>query len=201
MEPLAGFHCYSVLKHVVTRKQGEEEAIGSHRDEFDWLLSREIPHLRRYARALVKDPVFADDLVQDCLERALRKWRLWTPRGHLRSWLFRMLFRVYLNQKQQARRGAADLALEDSLEPVSNAAPHSLRVEIRETAKALDALPEDQRAAILLVALEDMNYDEAAWILNVPIGTLRSRLSRAREALRAAARTAEPESPPLRRIK
>lgn len=165
------------------------------------MLSREIPHLRRYARALAKDPVLADDLVQDCLERALRKWRLWKPKGRMRSWLFRMLFRVYLNQKHQIRRKAADITLEDGPEPVSETAPPSIGVEIRETAQAVDDLPEHQRAAILLVALEDMNYDEAAWILNVPVGTLRSRLSRARETLRNVARVAEPESPPLRRIK
>jgi len=182
-------------------RQCEERVINSRRDDFDWMLSREIPHLRRYARALAQDPVLADDLVQDCLERALRKWRLWKPKGRMRSWLFRMLFRVYLNQKDQISRKAADLTLEDGPEPVSETAHPSVAVEIRETARAVDDLPEHQRAAILLVALEDMNYDEAAWILNIPVGTLRSRLSRARETLRDAARVAEPESPPLRRVK
>lgn len=171
------------------------------RDEFDWLLSGEIPHLRRYAHALVRDPVLADDLVQDCLERALRKWWLWRPHGRMRSWLFRMLYRIYLNQGPKRRRDAGAVPLDDGAEPVSSSAGHSLTVELQETAAALDALPDDQRAAIVLVALEGMNYDEAAWVLSIPVGTLRSRLSRGREALRAATRDAQPEETRLRRVK
>lgn len=178
-----------------------EAAIGTRRDEFDWLLSREIPHLRRYAFALVHDPVSADDLVQDCLERALRKWWLWKPSGRIRSWLFRMLYRIYLNQAGTRRRDAALLPLADNHELVSVMSRQSLAIELREIGSAINRLPDDQRAAILLVALEDVNYDEAAWILGIPVGTLRSRLSRGRETLRAAASDEEPEEIPLRRVK
>lgn len=171
------------------------------RDEFDWLLSREIPHLRRYAHALAHDPVLADDLVQDCLERALRKWWLWRPHGRMRSWLFRMLYRIYLNQRPKHRRDARAVPFDDGVEPAANSASHSLTLEIRETAAAIDELPDDQRSAILLVALEGMNYDEAAWVLSIPVGTLRSRLSRGREALRAVTRDAQPEPAHLRRVK
>lgn len=157
--------------------------------------------MRRYAFALVNDPVFADDLVQDCLERALRKWWLWKPKGRMRSWLFRMLYRVYLNQRRKYRRDAAMLPLTDGHEPISGAAPQGLTVELREIAVAIDGLPDDQRAAILLVVLEGTDYDEAAWILDIPVGTLRSRLSRGREALRAATGGAAPERTHLRRVK
>ncbi len=175
--------------------------IGTRREEFDWLLSREIPHLRRYAYALVHDPVSADDLVQDCLERALRKWRLWKPNGRIRSWLFRMLYRVYLNQNTRRRRDAALLPLTAGREPASTFREQDLTVELRDIGSAIDRLPDEQRAAILLVALEDVNYDEAAWILGVPVGTLRSRLSRGRETLRDATPVAGPDEIRLRRVK
>lgn len=171
------------------------------RDDFDWLLSREVPHLRRYACALVNDPVLADDLVQDCLERALRKWRLWRPSGRIRSWLFRMLYRIYLNQAGKHRRDSAMLPLSEGHEPAAATAHQGLTVEVREIGSAMDRLPDDQRAAILLVALEGVNYDEAAWILGIPVGTLRSRLSRGRESLRSATSATAPEATPLRRVK
>lgn len=179
----------------------QEAVIGTRRDEFDWLLSREIPHLRRYAYALVNDRAFADDLVQDCLERALRKWWLWQPKGRLRSWLFRMLYRVYLNQIKRRRRDSDALPLAEGREPVSETAHQSLTVEVKQIGAAIDGLPDDQRAAILLVALEGMGYDEAAWILGIPVGTLRSRLSRGREALRSVAGAGEPEAVRLRMVK
>lgn len=157
--------------------------------------------MRRYAFALVNDPVFADDLVQDCLEQALWKWWLWKPKGRMRSWLFRMLYRVYLNQRKKYRRDMAVLPLGDGHEPVSGAAPQGLTVELREIAVAIDGLPDDQRAAPLLVVLEGTDYDETAWILDIPVGTLRSRLSRGREAFRAATGDVEPGRSHLRRVK
>lgn len=165
------------------------------------MLSREIPHLRRYAHALVRDPVPADDLVQDCLERALQKWRLWRPKGSMRSWLFRMLYRIYLNQIPRQRRDAATVPLGDNLDPACRSATLSLTVEARQTAAAVDGLPDGQRVAVLLVALEGMSYEEAAWVLGIPVGTLRSRLSRGRETLRAATGDPIPEQAPLRRVK
>lgn len=157
--------------------------------------------MRRYAHALVNDPALADDLVQDCLERALRKWWLWRPKGRMRGWLFRMLYRIYLNQKPKRRRDAAQVPLSEGVDPISQTARQSLTVELHETATAIDELPDDQRSAVLLVALEGMNYDEAAWALSIPVGTLRSRLSRGREALRSATRDAGPARERLRRVK
>lgn len=177
------------------------------RDEFDWMLAAEIPHLRRYARTLAGHPAEADDLVQDCLERAMRKWRLWRGKARLRSWLFRMLYRQYLNGRRDNRHHDAAVPLEVVAEPPDrdNAGPSQL--EVRDTMRGLQTLPAAQREAIVLMAVEDLSYEEAAWVLRVPVGTLRSRLARGREQLRQL-QEAKPESeasaaeqPPLRRVK
>lgn len=168
--------------------------------QFEELLTAELPHLRRYALALTGGADAADDLVQDCVERALRKRRLWRPSGRLRSWLMRMLYRIHLNGRKRRgleraharRQGVAG-------EPAAAQRPE-LTHECHELIAALRELPEPQRAAILLVALEDVDYQEAAWILGIPVGTLRSRLSRGREALRQQTQT-EAETPVLRSVK
>lgn len=168
-------------------------------DDLKWLIAREIPHLRRYARALTRDAEEADDLVQDSLERALRKRHLWQRRGTLRGWLFRMLYHVHLNR----RRGESRRPIEPSADGVAaGSAPPAQEsyLECLRVADALDRLPASQRDAILLVSLEGMPYDEAAWILDIPIGTLRSRLSRGRDALRRSI-SARPKPTLLRRVK
>ncbi|MBD3650639.1 MAG: sigma-70 family RNA polymerase sigma factor [Alcanivorax sp.] len=150
---------------------------------FEQQICDQIPHLIRYATALCGDPGAADDLVQDCLERALRKRHLWRPSGRLRSWLFRMLYRLYINQRTSApvrkEQPRADAGLDQTV-----AADQEDHVECQQALEALDQLPTEQRAALLLVALENPGYREAARILGVRVGTLRSRLSRARETLR-----------------
>lgn len=166
-------------------------------EEIEWLLGREIPHLRRYALALMQHREAADDLVQDCLERALRKRHLWRYPGNVRSWLFRILYRLFVNQ--HARRGRT-VSLEDLGEGPAEPPRHEAGLACRDVVSALQRLPGEQRAAILLVALEGTPYDEAAHILDIPIGTLRSRLSRGREALRRMG-TGVPGQEPLRRVK
>jgi RNA polymerase sigma-70 factor, ECF subfamily len=153
-------------------------------DELQWLIAREIPHLRRYALALLRDTDAADDLVQDCLERALRKRCLWRRQGSMRSWLFRMLYNVFLNTKNSRQRERLTVPLEVIAPTMAESPRQEKYVECRNIAEALDQLPEPQYAAIILIALEGLSYDEAAWILRVPVGTLRSRLSRGRETLR-----------------
>jgi len=153
-------------------------------DELQGLIAREIPHLHRYALALMRNTDAADDLVQDCLERALRKQQLWQQQGSMRSWLFRMLYNVFLNTRNTRRRERLVVPLE-TIEPTMTESPRQEKyVEYRAIAQALDQLPEPQSAAIMLIAVQGLAYDEAAWILGVPVGTLRSRLSRGRETLR-----------------
>lgn len=153
-----------------------------------WLISREIPHLRRYARALARDRDEADDLVQDCLERAIRKRHQWRRRGSIRSWLFRTLYRTFINGQPRRTRERAQLPVDGPYEGIHERLREPPRQEDhlawQDMAAAFGRLPDQQRAALLLVALEGMSYDEAADILAVPVGTVRSRLSRAREALR-----------------
>jgi len=170
-----------------------------------WLIAREIPRLRRYALALVGDPVLADDLVQDTLERAIRKRHLWRRRGSLRSWLYRILYNVFLNQSAHRRRRRDEVDIDvvpEQAEPSSQ----DIRLEYKEIAVAMARLPAEQRAAIALVAIEGLAYDEASSILGIPIGTLRSRIARGRERLRELCpiEPAEPARPPtahLRRVK
>lgn len=141
-----------------------------------------IPRLRRYARALVGERSAADDLVQDTLERALNKLHLWKRGTDLRAWLFTVMHNVHVNQVR-SRREYATLdgdALELPVRPT-----HDVGLEARDLERMLARLPVEQREVLLLVVLEDMSYDEAAATLGIPIGTVMSRLSRAREKLRA----------------
>ena len=163
-------------------------------DELQWRITREIPHLHRYALALLRNPDAADDLVQDCLERALRKRQLWGRQGSMRRWLFRMLYNVFLNTRHTRRRDRLVVPLE-AVEPTMTESPRQEKyVECRAIAQGLNQLPAQQYAAIMLIALEGCAYNEAAWILGVPVGTLRSRLSRGRETLRTLTETYEHEA-------
>lgn len=144
-------------------------------------LIEHLPRLRRYARALTGDVMRADDLVQDTLERALSKLDLWQPGTDLRAWMFTLMHNVFLNQIRAHR--PADSALDEALDiPVSGGQMEALGA--RDIHAALARLPEPQREAMLLVGLEQFAYDEAARILGVPVGTVMSRLSRARERMR-----------------
>jgi RNA polymerase sigma-70 factor, ECF subfamily len=153
-------------------------------DGFDRDLVEQIPRLRRYARALTGDRGRADDLVQDTLERALKKFHLWRPGSDLRAWMFTIMHNVYVNQiRANSSTPVSTLDDEAALPPIR--ATQSDRLEILDLQMALARLPEDHREVLLLVGLEQMTYEEAAAVLNVPIGTVMSRLSRARERLRA----------------
>ena len=141
-----------------------------------------IPRLRRYARALVGDRAAADDLVQDTLERALNKLHLYRPGTDLRAWLFTVLHNVHVNQVRAAR--TAEPIAEDMVELAQRPLQHD-GLALRDLERALERLPAEQREVLLLVVLEDMSYEEAARTLGIPIGTVMSRLARAREKLRA----------------
>jgi len=141
-----------------------------------------IPALRRYARLLTGDRTRADDLVQDTLERACTKWSLWQPGSALRSWLLTLMHNLYLNQRRDWRHDESRASLDDveeaSHEPLTNAG------ERMDMSQALARMSPALREVLLLVVVEEYTYAEAASILDIPIGTVMSRLHRAREQLR-----------------
>jgi RNA polymerase sigma-70 factor (ECF subfamily) len=147
------------------------------------LIEGEIPRLRRYARALARDIARADDLVQSCLTRALAKQHLWQPGTDLRAWLFTILHNQHVNDVRRSVREGVTIAVEEA--PVLSVAPGAIAaLELRDLEAAIAKLAPEQRQVILLVGLEGMQYEEVALILGIPIGTVRSRLSRGREQLR-----------------
>jgi RNA polymerase sigma-70 factor (ECF subfamily) len=152
--------------------------------DFNKLLETEIPRLRRYARALTRDPVRADDLVQDCLVRAIAKQHLWQPETNLRAWLFTILHNQNINDIRRSIREETKIPAEEVTPPLTVACDPTSALQIRDLERALATLAAEQRQVILLVGLEGMRYEEVATILNIPIGTVRSRLSRGRETLR-----------------
>jgi RNA polymerase sigma factor (sigma-70 family) len=141
-----------------------------------------IPRLRRYARALVADRAAADDLVQDTLERAWSKRHLFRRGSDLRAWLFTVMHNVHVNKARAAR--PAQLLDEDMPELAQRPAQGE-GLMLRDLERALAQVPVEQREVLLLVVLEEMSYDEVARTLGIPLGTVMSRLSRAREKLRA----------------
>lgn len=150
--------------------------------DHDSLIAEQIPRLRRYARALTGERAAADDLVQDTLERALSRFHLWRRGSDMRAWLFTIMHNIFVNQARSRMRHpheALDGPAEDALhyrEPDWS--------DLRDIGEALAKLPVEQRTVVLLVGLEQFTYDEAARVLEVPIGTVMSRLSRARERMR-----------------
>ena len=142
-----------------------------------------IPRLRRYARALTGDRLMADDLVQDTLERAWTKRHLWREGSDLRAWMFTVMHNVYVNQ---VRSRIADAAVPLDIEALNVPAPGSPVdwLEVADIDAALRRLPGEQREVLLLVALEQFSYGEAAAALGIPVGTVMSRLFRARERVR-----------------
>jgi RNA polymerase sigma factor (sigma-70 family) len=156
-----------------------------------------IPRLRRYARALVADRSQADDLVQDTLERAWAKQHLFRRGTDLRAWLFTLMHNVHVNRVRATRSSDP---LDDSLPELQQSATQGDSLALRDMDRALARLPAEQREALLLVTLEDLSYEETAKALGVPIGTIMSRLSRAREKLRQIL-FAVPGEARLKRIK
>lgn len=169
-------------------------------DERERLIVEQIPHLRRYALALLGDRSAADDLVQDCLERAWSRLTLWRRGSSMRPWLFTIMHNLFINGSGRRRRAAGLLPLDEDTPQPATGGGQEERVELADMAKAITLLPPDQRAALLLVAVEEMSYQEAATVLGVPAGTVMSRLHRARERL-AGLRSGGPLQPALRRIK
>lgn len=145
-------------------------------------IATEIPRLRRYARALVGHEAEADDLVQDTLERALGRLHLWQTAANPRQWLLTILHKLHLERRRDdALRPQPDVVDASEPDPVNHPENAVTKCEV---SAALQRLPLEQRQIVLLVSLEGLSYAEAAGVLDVPIGTVMSRLARGRDKLR-----------------
>ncbi len=166
--------------------------------DFAQLVTEQIPRLRRYARALV-GAQRADDLVQDCLERAWSRRRLWGGQGELRAWLFAILHNLHANSVRRQSNAPRFDPLPEEDPPALAPSRHEAALDLRDLQRALEHLSLEQREVLLLVGLEQLDYAEVATILDIPVGTVMSRLARAREALRRTLQ--EPPRARLRRVK
>ncbi|WP_342115186.1 RNA polymerase sigma factor [Pseudoduganella sp. OTU4001] len=138
-----------------------------------------LPRLRRYARALTGDSASADDLVQDTVERGWSRIGQWRPDADLRAWLFSIMHNLHIDQLRRSPPPASHL--DDGDLPTN---PSTTQLDLRDLERALQLLPPAQREVLLLVGLEEMRYEDVAATLDIPLGTVMSRLSRARENLR-----------------
>lgn len=149
-------------------------------------IEAEIPRLRRYARYLERDVDRADDLVQECLTRAIAKIDTWTPGTNLRAWLFVILKNCHINEIRRTRRVGTVNEINVDYDVVPTPANQEAHISLLEVREAYLKLSLEHREVLLLVAIEGLQYHEAAAILEIAVGTIRSRLSRARQALRDA---------------
>ena len=161
-----------------------------------------IPDLRRYARSLTGDAWAADDLVQDTLERACDRWQLWSAGSDLRAWLFTLMHNLFVDGARRALRQQGRVDVDEVANEL--VAPGGGADQALDLQRCLLRLPDDQREALLLVSLQDLSYEDVARITGVPVGTVMSRLSRARHRLRELMEGTRPASSavtPLRRLK
>lgn len=165
--------------------------------DFCQALIGEAPYLRRFARSLVGDAAAADDLVQDTIERAISRMHLFDRSRELRPWLFRILRNLNISQHRQSQKRGWQVPFDETSQtPVSLHTPQDTHTAIRDISRALILLPYDQREVLVLVALEGLTYREVVDVLDIPIGTVMSRLNRARERLREL-----PKPKTLRQVK
>ena len=151
------------------------------------LLEAHIPGLRRYAYALLRgDRESADDLVQDSLERALCCWHQRRADGDLRGWIYTILYHRFVTDRRRRRRDLGRRSLAEILETEEPGVEGGQEGALahRDLLRGFAELPDEQRAVLLLIAIEDISYREAAQVQGLPIGTVMSRLSRGREHLR-----------------
>ena len=172
--------------------------------EIGTLLQPQLPKLRRYARSLTRNESDAEDLVQRCLVRALSKQQLWREGTDLRAWLFTILHNEFVNDLRRRARERDWLSSTNMNPAITNINPAALprsnpeaSYRVREVQQALSKLPDRQREIVLQVGLEGEIYSSVATALGLPIGTVRSRLSRARAALRSMTG----QEPPLRKTR
>ena len=148
-------------------------------------ISAVLPRLTRYAWILTRDVAAADDLVEDCIARTLEKIDLWEQGTDLRAWMFTILYHQYISHTRRDARQRACMELQQSQARLTRSPNQTIRLEVRDLKRAIAKLPEEQQSVILLVGLKGMAYAEAAEVVNTPVGTVRSRVARGRETLRA----------------
>lgn len=141
-----------------------------------------LPRLRRFGRAIARNPHDADDLVQIAVERALLRYEQWQPESRFDSWMFGIMRNAWIDEVRARGRRSQVFAPEEAGENVADAAAES-QVRALSVQDAMASLPEEQRMAVALVLVEGLSYKEAADVLEVPMGTVTSRLARGREAL------------------
>lgn len=148
-------------------------------------LHAHITSLRRYAYVLCRNRTDADDLVQETLTKAIAAAHTYRTGGDVRAWLFGILHNTFLSHRRQyAQRARAATFLNTTAEEPSTPPRQEKHVEAHQTLRMLSRLTPDQQSALILIAVEGLSYEEAAGILDVPVGTLMSRLARGREQLR-----------------
>lgn len=157
---------------------------------------KELPALRRYALSLTRRPADAEDLVHDALVRALERNATYNPSGNLRGWLLSIVHNLHID-RLRSEKSAVTRERDFAAEKPDTLAPNQIdSVRLSQVRRAFDDLPEEQREAMHLVTIEGLSYEEAAKVLGVPAGTVMSRISRGREALRRWE-----SGPPLRLVK
>jgi RNA polymerase sigma-70 factor (ECF subfamily) len=161
--------------------------------EFKHGVIQVIPQLRRYALSLTRDRHAADDLVQDVLVRAMERHKQFVPGTNLRAWLFTIMHNIFVDQVRKVAPFRASVAIDECRLTYATSAAQEPWIELKELAKSLHRLPLEQRTTLLLVGLEGLSYEETASVTGVAVGTVKSRISRAREALRQEATGSEKE--------
>ena len=171
-------------------------------EKFEDLLLKQVPRLHRYAQVLTKNTEHVEDLVQDSLERAWRYKKSWQVGTNLRAWLFTIMHNAFVNHIRKLQNAPETVSVDD-IEPVSKLPSQESVLNMEQLMSAIDELQDEQREVMLLVCVENMKYDEVASICNIPVGTVTSRLYRAREQLRLKLNNTESNQPgdQLKRVK
>ncbi len=169
-------------------------------NRFENLLLEEISSLRRYAWALSGDPDQADDLVQECLARAISRRKLWISQKGMRPWLFTILHNIFVNTTRRDGNSPIAGSIEEYENSAISAGEADTMCAISDFERSVNQLPAEQRETLLLVGLEQMSYREASKVAGVPVGTIMSRLSRARTQLTKSL-NGEPQVASIRRVK
>lgn len=178
---------HNPLDKIRARESGKGSRAISTQQGIAGDIAAEIPRLRRYAHVLLRDSIAAEDLVQDSLERAISRQTLFQPGTNLRAWLFTIMHNLHVNAVIKARRTPTAGITDDIADSHRSAVAPSQGdgLMLRDLERALGKLTEEQRAVVLLVGVEGLTYAESAAVLDVPVGTVMSRLARGRTRLRS----------------